>query len=211
VVRHASRLGFEPGYSTQGGIGEDDPQPDEALGLRRARAATLLMLSLPGSAYLYQGEEFGLPEHTTLPDTVRQDPTWFRSRHEVRGRDGCRVPIPWEAGAPAYGFGPGGKSWLPQPVDWARFAADSERGVPGSTLSMYTEALRLRRTHGLGGGTVAWNEATDAVDFRNGPVRVITNFGKVPAPLPPGEVLLASGDLAADGTLPPDTTAWLRA
>jgi alpha-glucosidase len=78
-------------------------------------------------------------------------------------------------------------------------------------MSMYTEALRLRRTHGLGRGTVAWSEAPDTLDFRNGPVRVITNFGPVPAPLPPGEVLLASGDLAADGTLPPDTTAWLRA
>ncbi|MEV8515924.1 alpha-amylase family glycosyl hydrolase [Dactylosporangium sp. NPDC051484] len=210
VVRHASRLGFAPGRSVQGGIGEDDPQPDEALGLRRARAATMLMLSLPGSAYLYQGEELGLPEHTTLPDDVRQDPTWFRSGHEVRGRDGCRVPIPWEADAPAYGFGPSGDSWLPQPPDWARFAADRERGVPGSTLSMYTEALRLRRKHGLGQGTVEWRTAPDAIDFRNGSVRVITNFGKVPAPLPPGEVLLASADLAADGTLPPDTTAWLR-
>jgi alpha-glucosidase len=211
VVRHASRLGYEPGYSTQGGIGADDPQPDAALGLRRARAATLLMLSLPGSAYLYQGEELGLPEHTTLPDDVRQDPTWFRSKHEVRGRDGCRVPVPWQGDAPAYGFSPTGESWLPQPLDWSRFAADRERGVPRSTLSLYTEALRLRRTHGLGRGTLTWSGDDDLVDFRNGNIRVITNFGPVPAPLPPGEVLLASGDLAADGSLPPDTTAWLRA
>ncbi|MDG6108050.1 glycoside hydrolase family 13 protein [Dactylosporangium aurantiacum] len=213
VVRHASRLGFEPGYSTQGGIGVDDPQPDEALGLRRARAATMLMLSLPGSAYLYQGEELGLPEHTTLPDEQRQDPTWFRSKHEVRGRDGCRVPVPWEADAPSFGFGPGSAPWLPQPADWGRFAADAQRGVPGSTLSLYTEALRLRRTHQLGSGVLTWHESPgeDLVDFRNGGIRVITNFGQVPAPLPPGEVLLASGDLAADGSLPPDTTAWIRA
>jgi alpha-glucosidase len=213
VVRHASRLGYAPGYSTQGGIGVDDPQPDEALGLRRARAATMLMLSLPGSAYLYQGEELGLPEHTTLPDGQRQDPTWFRSKHEVRGRDGCRVPVPWEAAAPSFGFGPGAASWLPQPADWGRFAADAERGVPGSTLSLYTEALRLRRTHQLGSGVLQWSAgpAQDLVDFRNGGIRVITNFGPVPAPLPPGEVLLASGNLAADGSLPPDTTAWVRA
>ncbi|MET7397540.1 glycoside hydrolase family 13 protein [Dactylosporangium sp. NPDC005572] len=212
VVRHASRLGFEPGYSTQGGIGIGDRQPDEALGLRRARAATLLMLSLPGSAYLYQGEELGLPEHTALPDDVRQDPTWFRSKHEVRGRDGCRVPVPWAADAPSYGFGPGPASWLPQPADWARFAADAQREVPGSTLTLYVEALRQRRKHALGGGTLAWSgEGEDVVDFRNGGIRVITNFGPVPVPLPAGEVLLASGDLAADGTLPPDTTAWLRA
>ncbi|MFF5234160.1 glycoside hydrolase family 13 protein [Dactylosporangium sp. NPDC000521] len=211
VVRHASRLGFEPGYSTQGGIGVGDPQPDEALGLRRARAATMLMLSLPGSAYVYQGEELGLPEHTTLPDEARQDPTWFRSKHEVRGRDGCRVPVPWEADAPSFGFGPTGASWLPQPADWGRFAADAQRGVPGSTLSLYTEALRLRRSYELGRGVLEWNTADDLVDFRNGGIRVITNFGQVPAPLPPGEVLLASGDLAADGSLPPDTTAWIRA
>ena len=213
VVRHASRLGYEPGYSTQGGIGIGDRQPDEALGLRRARAATMLMLSLPGSAYVYQGEELGLPEHTTLPDDERQDPTWFRSKHEVRGRDGCRVPVPWEAGAPSFGFGPGSASWLPQPADWGRFAADAQRGVPGSTLSLYVEALRLRRTHQLGRGTLTWHEGTgeDLVDFRNGGIRVITNFGQVPAPLPQGEVLLVSGDLAADGSLPPDTTAWIRA
>ncbi|MET7426668.1 alpha-amylase family glycosyl hydrolase [Dactylosporangium sp. NPDC005555] len=211
VVRHASRLGFELGHSTQGGIGVGDPQPDEALGLRRARAATMLMLSLPGSAYLYQGEELGLPEHTTLPDGERQDPTWFRSKHEVRGRDGCRVPVPWQQDAPSFGFGPGAASWLPQPADWGRFAADAERGVPGSTLSLYTEALRLRRSYELGRGVLEWNDGDDLVDFRNGGIRVITNFGQVPAPLPPGEVLLASGDLAADGSLPPDTTAWIRA
>ena len=111
----------------------------------------------------------------------------------------------------AFGFGPGGGSWLPQPADWAGFAVDRERGVPGSTLSLYREALRLRRSHQPGRGVLEWNTGEDLVDFRNGGIRVITNFGQVPAPLPPGEVLLASGDLAADGSLPPDTTAWIRA
>ena len=74
----------------------DDPQPDAEVGLRRARAATTVMLALPGSAYLYQGEELGLPEATELPDEVRQDPTWEKSGHTSRGRDGCRVPMPWE-------------------------------------------------------------------------------------------------------------------
>ncbi len=119
------------------GIGIGDPQPDAALGLRRARAATLLMLALPGSAYLYQGEELGLPEHTTLPDEARQDPTWVRSGHTQRGRDGCRVPIPWEADAPSYGFGPTDASWLPQPALWAEYALDRQRGVPGSTYELY--------------------------------------------------------------------------
>ncbi|BCJ60599.1 hypothetical protein Jiend_40210 [Micromonospora endophytica] len=100
VVRHASRLGLPVGTARPNGIGVGDEQPDAATGLRRARAATLLMLALPGSAYLYQGEELGLPEHTQLPDEARQDPTWVRSGHTQRGRDGCRVPIPWEADAP---------------------------------------------------------------------------------------------------------------
>ena len=110
MVRHPSRYGLPAGTPWRHGIGIGDPQPDEALGLRRARAATLLMLALPGSAYLYQGEELGLPEHTTLPDDVRQDPTWVRSGHTNRGRDGCRVPVPWTAAdgrGPSYGFNDG--------------------------------------------------------------------------------------------------------
>ena len=114
------------------------------------------MLALPGSAYLYQGEELGLPEHTTLPDEYRQDPTWFRSGHTERGRDGCRVPIPWEADAPSYGFGPSDASWLPQPAVWAEYALDRQRGVPGSTYELYRAALRLRREHRLGAGTLTW-------------------------------------------------------
>jgi len=99
----ATRLGFPVGQARLHGIGPDDPQPDVGLGLRRARAATLQMLALPGSAYLYQGEELGLPEHTTMPHEHRQDPARPRSGHTVVGRDGCRVPIPWEADAPSYG------------------------------------------------------------------------------------------------------------
>src|SRR5689334_20822326 len=152
VVRHPSRLGFPTAHPAQLGIGVDDPQPDQALGLRRARAATLLMLALPGSAYLYQGEELGLPEHTTLPDEVRQDPTWRRSSFTARGRDGCRVPVPWRSDAPAYGFSPNGASWLPQPGTYGELAPDRQRGVEGSTLELYRAALRLRRERGLGRG-----------------------------------------------------------
>jgi alpha-glucosidase len=211
VLRHATRLAFEPGASLPNGIGVGDPQPDAALGLRRARAATLLMLALPGSAYLYQGEELGLPEHTTLPDEARQDPTWTRSGHRVRGRDGARVPIPWQADAPSYGFGPSAASWLPQPPSWARYALDRQRGVPDSTYEMYRQALRLRRSYGLGRGRLDWLPRDDVLAVTNGDLAVLTNLGPAPAPLPPGEVLIASGDLAADGSLPPDTTAWILA
>src|SRR5439155_26638506 len=84
-------------------------------GLRRARAAALLVLALPGSTYLYQGEELGLPEVTDLPDEVRQDPAFFRGAGQEGTRDGCRVPLPWSGDRAPYGFGPGG-SWLPQPA-----------------------------------------------------------------------------------------------
>ncbi|GAB2596650.1 alpha-glucosidase [Paractinoplanes abujensis] len=207
VVRHASRLGFPAGTPRMPGIGAEDPQPDAALGLRRARAATLLMLALPGSAYLYQGEELGLPEHTTMPDEFREDPAWERSGHAERGRDGCRVPLPWEADAPSYGFGPAEKSWLPQPATWAEFALDRQQGVAGSTWELYRSALGLRRAHGLGRGTVTWQDGAFA--FRNGDVLVVTNFGAEAVELPAGaRVLLSSEPLDDDGRVPTDVTVW---
>ncbi|MEV0395981.1 alpha-amylase family glycosyl hydrolase [Polymorphospora rubra] len=213
VVRHASRLGLPPGTPRPNGIGLGDPQPDSAVGLRRARAATLLMLSLPGSAYLYQGEELGLPEHTTMDDDARQDPTWKRSEGAERGRDGCRVPIPWEADAPSYGFGPTDASWLPQPALWAEYALDRQRGVAGATYELYRAALMLRREHGLGRGTLSWvDTADDVLAFRNGDLLVVTNFGAESVGLPAGaQPLLSSGPLDSDGRVPTDVTVWARA
>jgi alpha-glucosidase len=217
VVRHASRLGLPVGTPRPHGIAAQDPQPDAELGLRRARAATLLMLALPGSAYLYQGEELGLPDHTTMPHDVRQDPAFHRTGGEEIGRDGCRVPLPWQHDAPAYGFSPAGRSWLPQPPEFAGYALDRQRGVPGSTYEMYRAALRLRRELGLGSGDLTWTEAgPDVVAFANGPALVMTNLGEEPVSLPAGaEVLLVSGDLVAgpDGrpAVPTDVTAWVRA
>ncbi|MDX5457452.1 alpha-amylase family glycosyl hydrolase [Micromonospora tulbaghiae] len=211
VVRHASRLGLGTAGGRANGVGVDDPQPDAALGLRRARAASLLMLALPGSAYLYQGEELGLPEHTTLPDEARQDPTWKRSGNTERGRDGCRVPIPWEADAPSYGFGPTDASWLPQPSTWAEYALDRQRGVPGSTYELYRSALRLRREHALARGPLRFLTSGDEVlTFTNGDLTVLTNFGAEPAPLPAGaQVLVSSAPLDGDA-VPTDVTAWFR-
>jgi alpha-glucosidase len=214
VLRHSTRFGFPAGEKLPNGIGADDPQPDAALGLRRARAATLVMLGLPGSAYVYQGEELGLPEHTTLPDDVRQDPTWIRSAHEHRGRDGCRVPVPWEADAPSFGFGPTGASWLPQPDAWRELALDRQRGVAGSTYETYRTALAARRERRLGEGGLTWVEGypDDVLAFRNGDVLVLANTGSTPVPLPDGvELLVASEPLAQDaGELPADVTVWVR-
>lgn len=213
VVRHASRLALT-GDNLQGhGIGPNTVGlPDTALGLRRARAASALMLSLPGSSYLYQGEELGLPEAVDLPDHAREDPTWFRTKGERYGRDGCRVPIPWEAASESFGFSTGAKSWLPQPAEWAGLARDQQDGVAGSTLELYKLALRLRREHSLAAGTVEWIDGfgPDVVAYRNGDVTIVANTGTLLAQLPAGDVLLASEDLVGR-TLPGDATAWLRA
>jgi len=213
VVRHASRLALTAENPQGHGIGPKSAGlPIPELGLRRARAATALMLSLPGSAYIYQGEELGLPEVIDLPDDAREDPTWFRTNGERYGRDGCRVPIPWEANSPSFGFGPTAASWLPQPSNWAPFARDSQRGVEGSTLTMYRLALALRRAHELATGTIEWLDAgADTVlALRNNDVLVYANTGDSAVTLPAGDVLLASGPLG-DNELPADTTVWLRA
>ena len=218
VVRHASRLGLAVGTRRPNGIGVGDPQPDTVLGLRRARAATALMLALPGSAYLYQGEELGLPDSTDMPDDVRQDPTWLRSGHTERGRDGCRVPMPWEGDRPSYGFGPSHETWLPQPASYAALAVDRQLGVEGATLELYRALLAARREHALGSGSLTWLEGygDDVVAFvntapdRSGRIAVLANLGDAPVTLPEGaQVLLSSGALGDGGAVPTDTTAWL--
>jgi alpha-glucosidase len=213
VVRHASRLALTADNPQGYGIGPRTPGlPDPVLGLRRARAATALMLALPGSAYVYQGEELGLPEAIDLPDSARQDPTWFRTGGERYGRDGCRVPLPWEAGEPAYGFNTSGASWLPQPADWAPYARDSQRGVEGSTLELYRTLLTVRREHDLGSGSLEWLEGypDEVVAFRNGDLTVIANIGSDPVELPVGTIVVSSEELH-ELALPGDTTVWLRA
>ncbi|MFJ4438934.1 glycoside hydrolase family 13 protein [Streptomyces sp. NPDC088923] len=217
VTRHTTRFGNPPGLGTQ-----LRTPGDRALGLRRARAATLLMLGLPGSAYLYQGEELGLPDVVDLPDEVRQDPSYFRAAGQDGFRDGCRVPLPWTREGSSYGFGPGG-SWLPQPADWGGLSVEAQTGVPGSTLEFYRAALALRRAQpALGAGTeVTWLHAPEGVlalrrETADGrPIVVTAHTGSAPVTVPcPGEALLSSGDTlpvaGADGNvvLTPDTTVW---
>ena len=210
-VRHTTRLGLKEQIPHGVGIGPlSADRPDEVSSLVRGRAATLIMLSLPGSAYVYQGEELGLPEAIDIADDDREDPTWFRTGGHSYGRDGCRVPIPWHASEPAFGFSPTGRSWLPQPANWGIYAADAQAGVQGSTLELYRAALTLRRENGLASGTLVWNEsAPEVLDFSVAGVRVVANMSDDPVAMPSGELLLASAPLT--DLLPPDTTVWLRA
>lgn len=210
VVRHATRYGLPRDLDAREWLLDGDRALlDPDLGLRRGRAATLLMLALPGSVYLYQGEELGLPEVHDLDMAVLDDPVWERSGHRLKGRDGCRVPIPWTVGGPSFGFGEDG-SWLPQPADWGSLSVAAQEGVATSTLEMYREALSIRRERLAGDERLEWvDQGSGTIAFRRGGRTVVmVNLGIESVPLLPGEVLLASGDLEA-GALPPDTAVWL--
>ena len=194
---------------------------DLALGTRRARAAALLTMALPGSVYIYQGEELGLWEVQDIPDELRQDPIWARTHGADPGRDGCRVPLPWSGTEPPFGFSPAGAAadpWLPQPKEWRDLTVSAEAGNTDSVLALYREALRIRRSSPeLGDGPMTWQPAADSVlAFDRDPAgeatgfRCIANLSPEPVVLPANaEILLASGPLDT-GLLPPDTTAWLR-
>ncbi|WP_306231574.1 glycoside hydrolase family 13 protein [Agrococcus beijingensis] len=211
TIRHRTRLALVPPPPHGAGIGPTSiSKADPVVSLRRGRAATALMLALPGGAYLYQGEELGLPEVTAIDALQRQDPTFARTQGELWGRDGCRVPIPWEADAPAYGFNDSGASWLPQPAEWARLARDAQEGVAGSTLEMYRRALALREQFGLARGTLEWLDVgPTALAFRNGDVTVVANLGHDAVDVPRGEILLTSSPLDA-ASLSADDVVWVR-
>jgi alpha-glucosidase len=214
VVRHATRYGLPPRTNWRTWL-LDGPHDllDAEAGLRRARAATLLMLALPGAAYLYQGEELGLPEVWDLPVEVLDDPVWEQSGHTRKGRDGCRVPLPWTRGGPSSGFGTG-EPWLPQPAGWGTRSVEAQTGVAGSTLELYRTALEVRRAMLAADERLTWVDAAPGVlAFERGSgVQCWVNFGPEAVELPPREVLLSScdpADGALPGSLPPDAAAWL--
>lgn len=217
VVRHATRYGLPPrpdGDTPQDGrawllTDGSFPTLDVELGLRRARAASLLMLALPGSAYLYQGEELGLHEVGDLPPEVMQDPTFFRSKGIEKGRDGCRVPLPWTTTGPSFGFG-AGPAHLPQPQWFGDCSVQAEENDPSSTLRLYRQALGLRRKLQVP-EELEWVESADpcVLHFRRPDGwESITNFGSTAVELPPG-VVISSAPLDGQDRLGPDTTAWV--
>jgi alpha-glucosidase len=218
VVRHASRYGLPPGdrLSSTGNTkpwllsNGTAPALDRSLGLRRARAATLLMLALPGSAYLYQGEELGLHEVADLSSDDLQDPAFLRSGGTEKGRDGCRVPLPWTTGGPSFGFSTSA-AHLPQPAWFGPLSVAAQEHDPASTLALYRQALSWRsRFHAA--ESLEWQPGSGkhVLHFaRPGGWQCVTNFGPVAVPLPPGTVVVASSPLE-EGVLPADTTAWIQ-
>ncbi|WP_183408259.1 glycoside hydrolase family 13 protein [Nocardioides pocheonensis] len=186
--------------------------PDLELGVRRARAALMMVLALPGSAYLYQGEELGLPEVEHIPSDRRQDPVFEQSGRALPGRDGCRVPLPWVGSAPSYGFSAAdaaAEPWLPQPGDWGPLTVAAQDQDPASTLGLYRECLRLRRQVLLS-KPFAWVDSPkETLAFRRGDVECWLNSGAEVVRLPAGNVLLRSTPEGEDGVLPPNSAAWV--
>ncbi|WP_326945981.1 glycoside hydrolase family 13 protein [Amycolatopsis sp. NBC_01307] len=213
VTRAATRYGRED--SSFGFVGRAFGIPtDLAKAQRRARAAALLSAALPGSLYVYQGDELGLPEVEDLPLDVLQDPMHFRSGGTDPGRDGCRVPLPWTSDADsAFGFG-AGTPWLPQPANWGDYSVERQDGDPRSMLTLYRTMIALRRAEpALRGEEFAWagEDGDDVLAFRRGDdLLCLVNFGETPIDLPSHlEVLLASEE-PAGAQLPTDTAVWLR-
>jgi len=221
VPRAASRYRLDEGYTPARTAAELIAAGDRnaGRGARRARAAALLLLALPGSAYIYAGDELGLPEVTSLPDEARTDPRFSRSHGRLPGRDGCRVPLPWTRTGRGFGFSAGADpapSWLPQPPDWGRHSVEAQLDDEGSFLRLYQAALRLRRDHpALGRGELSWRgepETAGLLCFDREPgFTFAANLGPVPLPVPPHRQLLLASGPVPDGSLAPDTAVWLAA
>jgi len=214
VPRHVTRYGRADTSFAFGHVQVGAPT-DLVLGTRRARAAALLSFALPGGVYVYQGDELGLWEVEDLPDDARQDPMWARTNHADGVRDGCRVPLPWSGDEPPFGFAPDGAKppWLPQPTAWKGLTVAAQVGREDSMLTLYREALRVRRmTPALDDADMAWLPSDpDVLAFtRADTFACVVNMSSAAVALPPhADVILASGPLD-DGWLPTDTAAWLR-
>lgn len=191
-----------------------DEDPDHTLGRRRARAAALVQLALPGTAYVYQGEELALEEIEDLPDDLRQDPTWVQSGFTDVGRDGCRIPLPWTEASVPYGFAstPGTPTWLPQPEHWAEHSVQAQDRDPESTLNLYRDALNMRTSLWRNAGDLMWLDVSpDVAAFARGDAQCWVNTGDVGVALPEGATVVLASAPDVDTTLPPDTAVWLQA
>ncbi|MEZ5085438.1 MAG: glycoside hydrolase family 13 protein [Tessaracoccus sp.] len=213
TTRHLSRYGHREALS-DGPIQNFETPLDLELGTSRARAAAFLTLALPGGAYVYQGEELGLWEVEDLPDEVRQDPVWFRSGGKEKGRDGCRVPLPWEGTEPPFGFSPANANaapWLPQPDIWRNYAVEHQLRDDQSMLRLYEKLLHIRTENQAWTGTeFEWLPSPDGVlTFRRGSLVCAVNFSDEPASVVHEGRLLAASHSYDGQELPPNSAVWL--
>lgn len=210
VMRHTTRYGLDNGTAwRQWPMVGPVEELNSARGLRRARAAALITLSLPGSTYIYQGEELGLPEVWDLSPEVLDDPTWVRSEMTEKGRDGCRVPIPWERSGPSFGFG-AVAPWLPQPEFFGEISAEAQLEDPASCLQLYREAIRVRADYLASepSFSICDEFGSDVLAYERGQVTIVVNMGTEPVELPSSLILIASAEVT-DNLLPTDAAVWL--
>jgi alpha-glucosidase len=212
VTRHVTRYGrAETTFSFDNNL--DGTPVDLELGTRRARAAALLTLSLPGSTYVYQGDELGLWENETIPVDQLQDPMYGRRGHS---RDGCRVPLPWSGDESPFGFSPDdapAAPWLPQPAEWKDRTVQAQTGDPSSMLELYRAAISLRRREpGLHDASFTWLEAAPGVlaYTRGSEFACVLNLSAAAVPLPGHQTCLIASSPLEGELLPPETAVWLR-
>ncbi len=186
---------------------------DFEVGRQRSRAAYLLVLSLPGAACLYQGEEMGLAQVEHIPDELMQDPIYLRTGDQSLSRDGCRVPLPWTTTGPSLGFSSVGHSWLPVPPEWSALSVESQLDDEGSFVQLISSALRVRPlvTSRLS-PVVSWDDSSPGVVIlqRGEGFRCVVNFSGEPWRIDDrDQVIVASGPLGSDRTLAPNQAVWL--
>lgn len=211
VLRHATRYGLPSDTDYQEWLMNGPAELcDRNLGRLRARAVTMMLLALPGSTYIYQGEELGLHEVNDLPNDVLDDPVWRRSENTRKGRDGCRVPIPWTRSGPSFGFG-NSAPWLPQPAEFGAQSVEAQNGVEGSVLELYRSAIAMRSAYWVDSGDLTWLDLhEDVIAFQRNGFACITNFGERDVTLPSGDVILASTQPDRDGMIGSNTTVWIN-
>ena len=222
VPRIASRLGVPTGTDIEAWVTSNGTNPpiDPASAARRARAAALVMLGLPGTAFIYQGEELGLPEDFDLLPEELQDPIWERRKHAFKGRDGCRVPLPWTGEKDkAFGFNDSGRAWLPQPDWFADYAESGQEGQDDSTLNLYRQAVAIRKRMVKHGANIDLEWLPDDVCGPDGfgwtlpsGMTVLTNFSSTRSIALPehAAVLLESRCSGTADRVLPETTVWYR-
>lgn len=200
TVRVATRFaGGAPGVS----------HGDPAQGVRRARAAALLSLALPGSAYIFQGEELGLPEVVDLTAGDLRDPIFRNTLGARRGRDGCRVPLPWSGDNAPFGHVTASGTWLPQPDYFRDYTVESEDTDDDSTLNLYRRALLLRKAIPGSAAAFTWLDAGPGViAFKRGSFLCVTNMTGETIPLPFTAAPTLTSNVSEPETLAPDATAW---
>lgn len=219
VARSTTRLGYSEGYPKPGdGVGPDDPQPDIEKGLRRACAAVSTLFALPGSVYIYQGEELGLPDHTTLSAQFRNDPTYFRTAGKRIGRDGCRIPLPWNSTEKNFGFSDADSTWLPQPAEFDTYSANLQERDQDSTLQLYKLLIKTRKNLNLGSSTLRMidhNVSPRILAFTIGETTVVMNTDDRPINISEltqeKQLILASipEALVNEHWLAAESTVWL--